>query len=79
MNFDFFGKQNGVPFIGGTSRGYTLVIGSGSFVEGFESQMIGMTRGENKTIKITFPLNYDAELAGKTVTFDLKINSIKKA
>lgn len=78
VNFDFLGKQNGVPFPGGAAKGYTLIIGSGSFVPGFESQMIDMEQGQEKTIEITFPLNYEVELAGKTVTFDLKINSIKK-
>lgn len=79
VNFDFSGKLDNVPFAGGTAKGYTLVIGSGQFIDGFESNMIGMEQGESKTIEVVFPEDYhEGSLAGKLTTFDLKINSIKK-
>ena len=79
VNFDFSGFLNGKKFEGGTSRGFTLVIGSGQFIPGFEEQMVGLKQGEETSIKVTFPKDYHAShLANKEVLFKLKINSIKK-
>ncbi len=74
---DFEGFDNGVPFEGGKGENFDLVIGSGSFVPGFEEQLIGMAAGEEKDIDITFPENYTAELAGKPVVFHVKVNEVK--
>ncbi|MBQ2062528.1 MAG: trigger factor [Oscillospiraceae bacterium] len=74
---DFVGFDNGVPFEGGKGENHELEIGSGSFVPGFEDQLIGMTAGEEKDIDITFPENYTPELAGKPVVFHVKVNEVK--
>ena len=68
-DIDFEGFDNGVPF--------DLEIGSGSFVPGFEDQLVGMKAGEEKDIDITFPENYTPELAGKPVVFHVKVNEVK--
>ena len=75
-NIDFEGFDNGVPFDGGKGDNFDLKLGSGSFVPGFEEQIVGMTTGEEKDIDITFPENYHAELAGKAVVFHVKVNKI---
>ena len=78
-NIDFEGTIDGVPFEGGTAQGQTLKIGSGSFIPGFEEQMVGMTVGEEKDLNVTFPEKYHAEnLAGKNAVFHVKVNSITK-
>ena len=76
-NIDFEGFDNGVAFEGGKGENFDLEIGSGSFVPGFEDQLIGMKAGEEKEIDITFPENYTPELAGKPVVFKVKINEVK--
>ena len=76
-NIDFEGFDNGVAFDGGKGENFDLEIGSGSFVPGFEEQLIGMTAGEEKDIDITFPENYTPELAGKPVVFHVKVNEVK--
>jgi len=76
-NIDFEGFDNGVAFDGGKGENFDLEIGSGSFVPGFEDQIIGMVAGEEKDINITFPENYHAELAGKAVVFHVKVNAVK--
>ena len=73
---DFEGFDNGVAFEGGKGENHELEIGSGSFVPGFEDQIIGMKAGEEKDIDITFPENYTPELAGKAVVFKIKLNGI---
>ena len=75
-NIDFEGFDNGVPFDGGKGENFDLKLGSGSFVPGFEEQVVGMTAGEEKDINITFPEDYHAELAGKPVVFHVKCNKI---
>lgn len=76
---DFEGFLNDEPFEGGKGENYALVIGSGSFIPGFEEQLIGAKKGEEKEIQVTFPEEYHAEdLAGKEVTFKVKINEIKE-
>ena len=76
-DIDFEGFDNGVPFDGGKGENFDLEIGSGSFVPGFEDQLIGMKAGEEKDIDITFPENYTPELAGKPVVFHVKVNEVK--
>ena len=76
-DIDFEGFDNGVPFDGGKGENFDLEIGSGSFVPGFEEQLIGMKAGEEKDIDITFPENYAPELAGKPVVFHVKVNEVK--
>ena len=76
-NIDFEGFENGVPFEGGKGESFDLVLGSGSFIPGFEEQVVGMSAGEEKDIDVTFPEEYHAkELAGKPVVFHVKVNSI---
>ena len=75
-NIDFEGFDNGVAFDGGKGDNFDLKLGSGSFVPGFEEQIVGMTAGEEKDIDITFPENYHAELAGKAVVFHVKVNKV---
>ena len=78
VNIDFEGKVNGVAFPGGTAKKYDLTIGSHSFIEGFEPQIIGMNIGETKDINVTFPENYTPELAGKDAVFTVVLHSIKE-
>ena len=76
-DIDFEGFYNGVAFDGGKGENFDLEIGSGSFVPGFEDQLIGMKAGEEKDIDITFPKDYTPELAGKPVVFHVKVNEVK--
>ena len=76
-DIDFEGFDNGVAFDGGKGENFDLEIGSGSFVPGFEEQLIGMKAGEEKDIDVTFPENYAPELAGKPVVFHVKVNEVK--
>ena len=79
VNLDYSGKTDGVAFDGGTAAKQTLVIGSHSFIEGFEEQLVGMSIGETKDINVTFPTEYhSAELAGKPAVFTVTINGITK-
>ncbi len=75
-NIDFEGFDNGVPFDGGKGDNFDLKLGSGSFVPGFEEQVVGMSAGEEKDIDVTFPEDYHAELAGKAVVFHVKCNKV---
>ena len=76
---DFEGFVDGVPFDGGKSDNYNLVLGSHSFIEGFEDQVIGMNIGEEKEINVTFPEEYFSKnLAGKPAVFKVKLNELKK-
>ena len=75
-NIDFEGFDNGVPFDGGKGDNFDLKLGSGSFVPGFEEQIVGMNAGEEKDIDITFPENYHEGLAGKAVVFHVKLNKV---
>ena len=75
---DFEGFADGEAFEGGQSENYELEVGSGSFIPGFEEQVVGMKTGEEKEIEITFPEEYHAaELAGKPATFKVTVNEIK--
>jgi trigger factor len=74
---DFEGFNKGVPFEGGKGENHSLELGSGSFIPGFEEQVVGMTAGEEKTIDVTFPEDYHAEdLKGQTVQFKIKCNQV---
>ena len=76
---DFVGKSEGEEFAGGKASDYSLQVGSGSFIAGFEEQMVGMSTGEMKEIHVTFPLEYHAEnLAGKDAVFTVTVKSIKR-
>ncbi|MDQ0148526.1 trigger factor [Eubacterium multiforme] len=75
---DFKGFIDGVAFEGGEGHEYSLEIGSGSFIDNFEDQLIGLTTDEEKEVKVTFPENYGKEeLNGKEATFEVKIREIK--
>ena len=76
--FDFEGFLDGEPFDGGKADDFELEIGSNQFIAGFEEQMIGMSVGDEKRIKLTFPEEYQAEnLRGKETEFDVKLTDIK--
>ncbi|KIL77927.1 trigger factor [Bacillus badius] len=75
---DFEGSVNGEVFEGGTAENYSLVIGSGTFIPGFEEQLIGMATGEEKDVEVSFPEEYHVEeLAGKPAVFKVKLHEIK--
>ena len=75
---DYSGSVDGVKFDGGTAEDQTLVIGSGTFIPGFEEQMVGMKAGEEKDITVTFPAEYHAEdLAGKEAVFHVAVKQIQ--
>lgn len=75
---DFAGYKDGVAFEGGTSENYSLTIGSNTFIPGFEDAVIGMAKGEEKDIELTFPEDYMQEdLKGQKVKFKVKVNEIK--
>jgi len=75
---DFEGFVDGEPFEGGKAENYSLEIGSGTFIPGFEEQLVGMKAGEEKDIQVTFPEEYHAEqLAGKPATFKVKVHEVK--
>jgi len=79
VNLDYSGKTDGVAFEGGTAEKQTLTIGSHSFIEGFEEQLVGMNIGETKDINVTFPAEYHAaDLAGKPAVFTVTINGITR-
>ncbi|ASJ52813.1 trigger factor [Brevibacillus formosus] len=76
---DFEGFQDGVAFEGGKAEDYSLELGSGTFIAGFEEQLIGLNIGEEKEITVTFPEEYHSpNLAGKEAVFQVKLNSLKR-
>lgn len=76
-NIDYVGKKDGVAFEGGTAKGYDLVIGSDSFIDGFEDGLVGVEIGSTVDLNLTFPKEYDsAELAGKAVVFTVTVNYV---
>ena len=78
-NIDFVGKKDGEAFAGGSAQGYDLVIGSGSFIPGFEEQMEGMKLGEVRNVELNFPEDYYVtDLAGQPVVFEVTLNAIKR-
>ena len=77
---DFVGKIDGEAFSGGTAEGYNLELGSGSFIPGFEDQLVGKKAGTDVEVKVTFPAEYGAEeLAGKDAVFECKIQEIRES
>ena len=77
VSLDFVGKIGGEPFEGGSGEGIDLIIGSGSFIPGFEEQIEGMKKGESRTISVTFPENYAAaRLAGQAAEFDVSVKNV---
>ena len=77
VNIDYAGFDGDKQFDGGTAKGHDLVLGSGSFIPGFEEQLVGANVGDEVEVKVTFPEEYHApELAGKPVVFKVKVNSI---
>lgn len=77
VEIDYSGSVDGVKFDGGTAEKQPLELGSGQFIPGFEDQVEGMKIGEEKVIKVTFPKEYNAELAGKDAEFAIKLHAIK--
>ena len=78
ISLDFDGSVDGVPFEGGKSENYDLTVGSGSFIPGFEDQLIGAEIGKDLDVNVTFPEEYHAkELAGKAAVFKCRVNSIR--
>ncbi len=76
---DFAGKVDGEAFDGGSAEEYPLVLGSNSFIPGFEEQLVGTKAGEEKAVTVTFPEDYGAEnLAGKEAVFDCTIKEVKE-
>ena len=76
---DFLGKVDGEAFEGGAAEDYPLVLGSNSFIPGFEDQLVGAKAGEEKTVDVTFPEEYGAEnLAGKAAVFECTVKEVKE-
>ncbi|ADG83401.1 trigger factor [Thermincola potens] len=76
---DFEGFVDGVAFQGGSGKDYSLELGSGTFIPGFEDQLVGAKVGETREIKVTFPENYHAaDLAGKDAVFKVEVKAIKR-
>lgn len=77
VTIDFVGKMNGEEFQGGSAKGTKLVLGSKRMIEGFEAGLVGTSKGEQKTLALSFPENYhNKELAGKAVEFDVTVNEV---
>lgn len=79
VNIDYKGTIDGEEFDGGTDSGYDLEIGSQDFLEEFENSLVGKNAGETTTFTLTFPEDYDQNVAGKEAEFTVKINSISEA
>lgn len=78
VNIDFVGYHNGEPFDGGSAEGYDLTVGSGSFIEGFEEQLIGAKLNKEVEVNVVFPENYSyTEMAGEPALFKVIINKIQ--
>jgi trigger factor len=79
VTIDYLGKIDGEPFQGGADSGANLVLGSGQFIPGFEDQLLGVKAGDEKTVTVTFPADYQAaHLAGKDATFDVTVHEVAK-
>ena len=78
VNIDYSGAVDGVVFTGGTATGYNLTLGSHTFIDGFEDQIVGHSAGEEFDVNVTFPEEYQAaELAGKAAVFKIKLHEVK--
>lgn len=78
VNIDYEGSIDGELFDGGSDKGADLTIGSGAFIPGFEEGIIGMKAGETKDVPVTFPEQYNPDVAGKDAVFKVTVNSIKR-
>ena len=80
VNIDYKGLKDGVAFDGGTAEGYDLVLGSGRFIEGFEDGLVGVKKGDKRSLDLTFPDPYtnNPDLAGQPVVFEVTVNAVKK-
>ncbi len=79
ITFDFLGKVDGEAFEGGAAEDYPLVLGSNSFIPGFEEQLVGVVAGDEKDVTVSFPQDYQApHLAGKEAVFECKVKEVKK-
>jgi trigger factor len=77
MNFDFHGTKDGTPVQGASATNQTLQLGSGNFIPGFEDELVGLKKGDQKTFTITFPKDYQEKtLAGEDVVFEIKVNGV---
>ena len=76
---DFEGFEGGKPFHGGKAEDYSLTLGSGSFIPGFEEALVGAVAGEERDVNVTFPENYAKELAGKPAVFKCKVHEVKES
>ncbi len=77
VNIDYVGRKGGEPFEGGSAEGSDLELGSGRMIPGFEDAIVGMSAGEEKTVPLTFPEDYQSEeLKGAEVEFSIKVNSV---
>ncbi|GAB5457466.1 MAG: trigger factor [Henriciella sp.] len=76
---DFLGKLDGEPFEGGGAEGHTLILGSNSFIPGFEDQLVGVKAGDKKDVTVTFPEDYQADhLAGKEAVFEVTVHEVRE-
>ncbi len=78
VNIDFEGFVEDEAFEGGSAEGYDLVLGSNSFIPGFEDQLIGSTQDQELDVKVSFPEDYEESLSGKDAVFKVRVNSIKR-
>ncbi len=84
VNIDYVGKLDGVAFSGGTAQGALLELGSGTFIDGFEDQLIGVEQAQQKTITVTFPSQYgsvyidgeEVDLSNQNVIFEVGVNHV---
>ena len=80
VNIDYVGKKDGVAFEGGTAQGYDLTLGSGTFIDGFESGLVGAKKGDKIDLNLTFPEAYgNTDLAGQAVVFEVTVNAVKES
>ncbi len=76
---DFLGKVDGVAFDGGKAEGYSLKLGSNTFIPGFEDQLLGAKAGDERVVKVTFPAEYgNSDLAGKDAEFEVKVHEVRQ-
>jgi trigger factor len=79
VQIDFIGRVDGEEFTGGKAEDFDLVLGSGQFIPGFEAQLVGAKKGEERDVNVTFPADYpEASLAGKDAVFSVSVKEIKK-
>ena len=79
VNIDYEGKMNGETFDGGSAKGYDLELGSNTFIDGFEDQLVGHKKGDTVSVNVTFPEDYSSQdLAGKPAVFTVTVNSVSR-